>query len=171
MGGIIGASGLLLTQIMCSSMNRKLGEILTGKTSVSDACPAPSIETKAENKALNDSDSFTTILKNAKKSLLFPGYGMALAQAQSLVKSLADQLEAQGTEVIFAIHPVAGRMPGYMNVILCEVDIPYDKLWEMDAVNSEFKNCDMTIVVGANDVINPAAKSAEGTPICAVCLS
>ena len=135
-------SGLLLTQIMCRSMNRKLGEILTGKTSVSNASPAP-----------------------AKEVIIVPGYGMALAQAQNLVKSLADQLEARGTEVIFAMHPVAGRMPGHMNVLLCEVDVPYEKLWEMDQINPEFKNCDMAIVVGANDVINPAARTAKGTPI------
>ena len=99
------------------------------------------------------------------RSIIVPGYGMALAQAQSTVKALCDKLESKGAEVKFAIHPVAGRMPGHMNVLLCEVDVPYDKLYEMDAINGEFKDCDVAIIVGANDVINPAANTAEGTPI------
>ena len=90
---------------------------------------------------------------------------MALAQAQEQVKALSDKLEANGTEVKFAIHPVAGRMPGHMNVLLCEVDIPYDKLYEMDSINGEFAECDAAIIIGANDVVNPAANTAEGTPI------
>ena len=94
-----------------------------------------------------------------------PGYGMALAQAQKLVKQLADQLEQQGKEVKLAVHPVAGRMPGHMNVLLCEADVPYEQLYEMDAIDDEFKECDVAVVVGANDVVNPAANTAEGTPI------
>ena len=94
-----------------------------------------------------------------------PGYGMAISQAQSLVKILCDRLEEKGVEVKFAIHPVAGRMPGHMNVLLCEVDVPYDKLYEMDVINDEFAKTDLVIAVGANDVINPAANTAEGTPI------
>ena len=105
------------------------------------------------------------ILKDAKKIIIIPGYGMALAQAQSKVKALADKLEEKGAEVKFAIHPVAGRMPGHMNVLLCEVDVPYDKLYEMDVINPEFAGCDAVIFVGANDVITPAANTAEGTPI------
>ena len=97
--------------------------------------------------------------------MIVPGYGMALGQAQSIVKTFADKLEANGTEVKFAIHPVAGRMPGHMNVLLCEVDVPYDKLYEMDAINDEFADCDAAIIIGANDVVNPAANTAEGTPI------
>ena len=100
-----------------------------------------------------------------KKVIIIPGYGMALAQAQSKVKMLADKLEEKGVDVKFAIHPVAGRMPGHMNVLLCEVDVPYDKLYEMEVINPEFADCDAVIVVGANDVINPAANTAEGTPI------
>lgn len=169
-GGIVGASGLILTQIMCKSMNRKLGEILTGKTSVSTSCPAPKNPVETNEDTLNPEKnkgtaSLSNILRKAKKVIIVPGYGMALAQAQGLVKSLADDLEANGTEVSFAIHPVAGRMPGHMNVLLCEVDIPYEKLKEMDTINPEFKDADAVIVIGANDVINPAAKSAEGTPI------
>lgn len=164
-GGIVGASGLLLTQIMCKAMNRKLLSILLGSTSISagsaPAAKAEPEEIPAEKTALSPEE----ILCNAKKVIIVPGYGMALAQAQSKVKALADKLEEKGAEVKFAIHPVAGRMPGHMNVLLCEVDVPYDKLYEMEIINPEFAECDAVIVVGANDVINPAANTAEGTPI------
>ena len=179
-GGIVGASGLLLTQTMCKAMNRKLINILLGSTSVKATSPAPE-----EAKEDSEEEEIPTeepevqetgpeakkeltpgeILSDVKKVIIIPGYGMALAQAQSKVKMLADKLEEKGVEVKFAIHPVAGRMPGHMNVLLCEVDIPYDKLYEMDVINPEFAECDAVIVVGANDVINPAANTAEGTPI------
>ncbi len=163
-GGIVGASGLLLTQIMCKAMNRSLVSILLGGTS--KKTPAPKAEVKTEEKKEEKSDlDVSDILLNAKKVMIVPGYGMALAQAQSTVKALSDKLEARGVDVKFAIHPVAGRMPGHMNVLLCEVDVPYDKLYEMEAINGEFKDCDAAIVIGANDVINPAANTAEGTPI------
>ena len=97
--------------------------------------------------------------------MIVPGYGMALGQAQGIVKAFADKLEANGCEVKYAIHPVAGRMPGHMNVLLCEVDVPYDKLYEMEAIDGEFKDCDVAVIIGANDVVNPAANTAEGTPI------
>lgn len=173
-GGIVGASGLLLTQIMCRSMNRSLADIMLGKTSMSDmAVPAKEPdnsgaevhaeeETNAESK---ERENPAWILSKAKKAIIVPGYGMALAQAQGLVKQLTDKLEANGTEVLFAIHPVAGRMPGHMNVLLCEVDIPYEKLHEMDEINPQFSDCDAAIIIGANDVINPAANTATGTPI------
>jgi NAD(P) transhydrogenase subunit beta len=173
-GGIVGASGLLLTQIMCKAMNRKLINILLGSTSVKAAAPAAKEEAEetaeeeeTEETAEEEKKELTPeeILSDAKKVIIIPGYGMALAQAQSKVKMLADKLEEKGVEVKFAIHPVAGRMPGHMNVLLCEVDIPYDKLYEMDVINPEFAECDAVIVVGANDVINPAANTAEGTPI------
>jgi NAD/NADP transhydrogenase beta subunit len=108
---------------------------------------------------------YAQIAREAKSVIVVPGYGMALAQAQGDVKALMDRLEAGGAEVKVAIHPVAGRMPGHMNVLLAEVDVPYDKLYEMDQVNDEFAETDLVIVVGANDVINPAANTAEGTPI------
>lgn len=181
-GGIVGASGLLLTQIMCKAMNRKLINILIGSTSVK--APAKAEEPKEEaaeepeeapkeapeeapEEATEEKAALTPeeILKDAQKVIIIPGYGMALAQAQSKVKMLADKLEEKGAEVKFAIHPVAGRMPGHMNVLLCEVDVPYDKLYEMEVINPEFKDCDAVIVIGANDVINPAANTAEGTPI------
>ena len=110
-------------------------------------------------------DDPAQLLRDAKNVIIVPGYGMALAQAQSLVRDLCGKLEKNGAQVRFAIHPVAGRMPGHMNVLLCEVDIPYEQLYEMDDINPDFASCDLAIVVGANDVLNPAARSAEGTPI------
>ncbi|MBE6827851.1 MAG: NAD(P)(+) transhydrogenase (Re/Si-specific) subunit beta [Ruminococcaceae bacterium] len=170
-GGIVGASGLLLTRIMCKAMNRKLLSILLGSTSVKAPVSEEKEEAEEAEEAAPAQEEVKAaltpdeILKDAKKIIIIPGYGMALAQAQSKVKALADKLEEKGAEVKFAIHPVAGRMPGHMNVLLCEVDVPYDKLYEMDVINPEFAGCDAVIVVGANDVINPAANTAEGTPI------
>ncbi len=166
-GGIVGASGLLLTQIMCRAMNRSLISILVGGKAKKAAAkiekaaaPDKKEEPKKEEK-LNAGD----ILNAAKKVIIVPGYGMALGQAQSIVKTFADKLEANGAEVKYAIHPVAGRMPGHMNVLLCEVDVPYDKLYEMETIDGEFKECDVAVIIGANDVVNPAANTAEGTPI------
>jgi NAD(P) transhydrogenase subunit beta len=168
-GAIVGASGLILTQIMCSAMNRSLIDILSGSYLNSGSNKK---ETAAQEKAADLEEppvvakkSPGEILKTAQKVVIVPGYGMAIAQAQSQVKSLYDTLESQGKEVKFAIHPVAGRMPGHMNVLLAEVDVPYDKLWEMDAINPEFAENDVAVVVGACDVVNPAANTAEGTPI------
>ena len=166
-GGVVGASGLLLTQIMCRAMNRSLISILVGgkaKKPVAVQDKAAQESTKEET-VKDEKASVGDILTSAKKVMIVPGYGMALAQAQSMVKTLADKLEALGAEVKYAIHPVAGRMPGHMNVLLCEVDVPYDKLYEMDAINDEFSQCDAAIIIGANDVVNPAANTAEGTPI------
>ncbi|MBR2405913.1 MAG: NAD(P)(+) transhydrogenase (Re/Si-specific) subunit beta [Clostridia bacterium] len=165
-GGIVGASGLLLTQIMCKAMNRSLLSILLGGKAKKAAAPSVKAEEKVQAKTEEPAGvTVDTVLNTAKKVMIVPGYGMALAQAQSAVKSLSDKLEASGVEVKFAIHPVAGRMPGHMNVLLCEVDVPYDKLYEMEAVNGEFAECDAAIIIGANDVVNPAANTAEGTPI------
>ena len=168
-GGIVGASGLLLTQIMCRAMNRSLGDILLGKTAApagKKAAPkatAPAAAPAAP--AAKKEASLPEILHDAKKVIIVPGYGMALAQAQHQVKQLADTLRRNGAEVRFAIHPVAGRMPGHMNVLLAEADVPYDDLFEMERINDDFKNTDLVIVIGANDVLNPAAREAEGTPI------
>ena len=178
-GGIVGASGLLLTQIMCKAMNRSLMDILTGKTSAKSkqqtkklaiANPSEVIIEKEEvsstgkSKELNTKTA-TDVLALAKSVIIVPGYGMALSQAQHLVKQLADQLELNGADVKYAIHPVAGRMPGHMNVLLAEADVSYEQLYEMDAMNDEFKNTDAVIVIGANDVLNPAARDAVDTPI------
>lgn len=183
-GGIVGASGLILTQIMCESMNSSLLKILQGKTttktseeklSISEndkyknqngSIENESIENKSiENDSTKKELKASEVLSKAKKVIIVPGYGMALAQAQHLVKQLSDTLESNGSEVKFAIHPVAGRMPGHMNVLLCEVDVDYDQLYEMDDINDEFSSCDVCIVVGANDVLNPAARDAVDTPI------
>ncbi len=180
-GAVVGASGLILTQIMCRAMNRSLGQVLTGKTTVahikgSEAKPvsaptkAAAGETSAQARLASKAEKpekadYISIAKAAKKVIVVPGYGMALAQAQGDVKALMDKLEAGGANVKVAIHPVAGRMPGHMNVLLAEADVSYDKLYEMDQINDEFAETDLVIVVGANDVINPAANTAEGTPI------
>ena len=168
-GGIVGASGLLLTQIMCRAMNRSLGDILLGKTAApagkkaapKATAPAAAPATPAAKKEA----SLPELLHDAKRVIIVPGYGMALAQAQHQVKQLADTLRRNGAEVRFAIHPVAGRMPGHMNVLLAEADVPYDDLFEMERINDDFKDTDLVIVIGANDVLNPAAREAEGTPI------
>lgn len=222
-GGIVGASGLLLTQIMCRAMNRSLMSILLGgavaqkkKTVATPVAAAktpqgqttqfaPNQDFEKLLEQLNDMEvkqlldaiealtkevaglreqlakggaaapaaaaqeeeknTPSTVLSKAKNVIIVPGYGMALAQAQHTVKQLADKLEHRGANVRFAIHPVAGRMPGHMNVLLAEADIPYEKLYEMQAINDDFKNTDAVVVIGANDVLNPAANTAEGTPI------
>ena len=168
-GGIVGASGLLLTQDMCKAMNRKLGTILAGNTTAAPAKAtsteeAPIEEAPVENSKLTI-DNVAVKLQTAKKIIIVPGYGMALSQAQEDVGALAAALEKRGTEVKFAIHPVAGRMPGHMSVLLCEADIDYEKLYMMEDINEDFASCDLAIVIGANDVTNPAANTAEGTPI------
>ncbi len=164
-GGIVGASGLILTQIMCRAINHRLIYILLGKTTTkqieTEPIEVPSFDDTSETIVEDPID----ILKNAKSAIIVPGYGMALAQAQHLVKSLRDWLAKNGCDVKFAVHPVAGRMPGHMNVLLAEAGIDYEEFYEMDDINPEFKTTDVTIVVGANDVLNPSARDAVGTPI------
>ena len=202
-GGIVGASGLLLTQIMCRAMNRKLMSILMGGT-MTPSVPTPVID-ENENEELvqrimdlekkikeleamvadlearvkvldgqlnaaapapvEEASTAASVLSKAKDVIIVPGYGMALAQAQHQVRQLADKLESRGARVRFAIHPVAGRMPGHMNVLLAEADVDYEKLYEMEVINDDFKHADAVVVIGANDVLNPAARNAVGTPI------
>jgi NAD(P) transhydrogenase subunit beta len=167
-GGIVGASGLILTQDMCKAMNRKLLTILSGNTTVTSApakTEAPAEEVTSHEPAKITEDAVGAVLQTAKRVIIVPGYGMALSQAQADVAALAAALEKKGAEVKFAIHPVAGRMPGHMSVLLCEADIDYDKLVMMEDINEEFASCDIAVVIGANDVTNPAANTAEGTPI------
>lgn len=169
-GAIVGSAGLILTRIMCTAMNRSLSDIIFGKTSVmrkenDEALKETSLETI--NKPVGN-DLFmhiANIVSNAKRAIIVPGYGMAVAQAQYKVKELYEILQNLGIEVIFAIHPVAGRMPGHMNVLLAEVDIPYEKLCELETVNPEFSSTDVAFVIGACDVVNPMAITAEKTPI------
>jgi NAD(P) transhydrogenase subunit beta len=164
-GAIVGASGIILTQIMCKAMNRSLMDVLKGSHIADKTFTGEIIAVSVERDTQEEKKSVHDILQEAKKVIIVPGYGMALAQAQYLVKQLTDKLESEGKDVKFAIHPVAGRMPGHMNVLLAEVDIPYEKLWDMDNINPEFEETDLTIVIGACDVVNPAASYAEGTPI------
>ena len=167
-GGIVGASGLLLTQIMCKAMNRRLGAILLGQTAAPTPAPAkaaPAAAPKKEEPVVKEEINYAAQLNTAKDVIIVPGYGMAIAQAQHLVKKLADKLVANGAKVRYAVHPVAGRMPGHMNVLLCEANVEYEDLFEMDDINGDFENADAAIVIGANDVLNPAAREAEGTPI------
>ena len=164
-GGIVGASGLLLTQIMCKAMNRHLLDILLGKTTSGKRTVADKEIDEKERPIDKVEKDPIEVLKQAKSVIIVPGYGMAIAQAQHLVKKMADKLAANGATIKYAVHPVAGRMPGHMNVLLAEADVDYDDLCEMEEINPEFKNVDLTIVVGANDVLNPAARELEGTPI------
>jgi NAD(P) transhydrogenase subunit beta len=167
-GGIVGASGLLLTQIMCRAMNRRLWEILLGKTTqkISSHQEKPKLVTiETPEETILSNPDFKEVVQEAKDVIIVPGYGMAVAQAQHLLKQTADYLKGRGARVRYAIHPVAGRMPGHMNVLLAEANVDYDELFEMDDLNDQFQSVDLTIVVGANDVMNPAARAAEGTPI------
>ncbi|MBR8803152.1 NAD(P)(+) transhydrogenase (Re/Si-specific) subunit beta [Porphyromonas levii] len=165
-GGIVGASGLLLTQVMCRAMNRSLLDILLGKTSApaGKASTVKKVESK-KPQAVVSTNTLADYLQGAKNVIIVPGYGMALAQAQIQVKQLGDAFEQNGAKVRYAIHPVAGRMPGHMNVLLAEANVDYEQLYEMEQINDDFANTDLVVVIGANDVLNPAAREAEGTPI------
>lgn len=160
-GSLVGASGIILTNIMCKAMNRALSNVLfSGFQAVQDG----TIEIEGEIKPLSAEDAFF-VLEAAQSVLVVPGYGMAVAQAQHAVKELQGLLEDNGAEVSYAIHPVAGRMPGHMNVLLAEADVPYDHLYEMDQINPRIENFDVAIIIGANDVVNPAAREMKGSPI------
>jgi len=160
-GCLVGASGIILTQIMCKAMNRSLRNVLfSGFATVSNE----KVEVEGEVKPISAEDAFY-VLEAASTVAVIPGYGMAVAQAQHMVKELQETLENNGAEVIYGIHPVAGRMPGHMNVLLAEADVSYDLLLEMEEVNSRMENVDVCIVIGANDVVNPAARESKGSPI------
>ncbi len=162
-GSLVGASGVILTNIMCKAMNRSLPNVLfSGFGAVTEKAAAGT--TQGEAKALSPADAFL-ILEAAQSVVVVPGYGLAVAQAQHAVKELADLLEKNGAEVRYAIHPVAGRMPGHMNVLLAEANVPYDQLIEMDSINPTMPTVDVAMVIGANDVVNPAAREQESSPI------
>lgn len=159
-GSLVGASGIILTNIMCKAMNRSLANVLfSGFGSVKQG---KAIE--GEVKPISVEDAYY-ILEAAQNVCFVPGYGMAVAQAQHVVKELGEILEANGAEVCYAIHPVAGRMPGHMNVLLAEADVPYEQLVEMDEINPRIENVDVAIIIGANDVVNPSAREDEDSPI------
>jgi NAD(P) transhydrogenase subunit beta len=164
MGGVlVGAAGLLLTLLMCKAMNRSLAAVLFGAfNSGGGAASNRDIDTTVREISLSDA---SILLSYAKKVVIIPGYGLAVAQAQHVVHVLEKLLEDKGVEVKYGIHPVAGRMPGHMKVLLAESDVPYDKLIEMETINPEFPQVDAVVVIGANDVVNPAAYLDPASPI------
>jgi len=164
-GALVGASGLILTNIMCVAMNRSLANVLFGGFGAVETTGGGGGASEYGTVRSYTAEDAALVLENAERVIFVPGYGLAVAQAQHTVKELADLLEKHGTDVQYAIHPVAGRMPGHMNVLLAEADVPYEKLKEMDEINPEFKNTDVVIVVGANDVVNPAATKDPNSPI------
>ena len=162
-GSLVGASGMILTQIMCKGMNRSLANVIFG--AVGGEVEGASSEGKQINIKSYSTEEAAMIFDAAEKIIIVPGYGLAVAQAQHAVRELADLLEKSGKKVYYAIHPVAGRMPGHMNVLLAEANIPYELLKDLDEINPEFEDCDVAVVLGANDVVNPAARSDQSSPI------
>ena len=163
-GALVGASGLILTNIMCKGMNRSLANVIFGAVGL-DQGPSSDGEAKQINIKSYSTEEAAMIFDAAEKIIVVPGYGLAVAQAQHAVREVADFLSKKGKTVLYAIHPVAGRMPGHMNVLLAEANIPYDQLKDLDEVNNEFEDCDVALVLGANDVVNPAARHDSSSPI------
>jgi NAD(P) transhydrogenase subunit beta len=161
-GALVGSSGLILTRIMCKAMNRSLLNVLEG--GVGDGTVAKDAKDYKNIKSTSP-EEVAMLLESASSCIIVPGYGLAVAQAQHVCASLAKEFERRGGDVKYAIHPVAGRMPGHMNVLLAEADVPYEKLLEMERINPEFQNTDVVIIVGANDVVNPLAREKTGSPI------
>ncbi|MHB8589276.1 MAG: NAD(P)(+) transhydrogenase (Re/Si-specific) subunit beta [Candidatus Dormibacteraceae bacterium] len=164
-GTLVGASGSLLTKLMSDAMGRSLGNVLFGAFGQSHAGTAAVAGAEGRSVRSGSAEDIGTLLAYSQRVIIVPGYGLAVAQAQHAARELADVLEKRGVEVTYAIHPVAGRMPGHMNVLLAEANVPYEQLKEMDEVNDEFKNADVALIVGANDVVNPSARNAPGSPI------
>jgi NAD(P) transhydrogenase subunit beta len=164
-GALVGASGLILTQIMCIAMNRSLANVLFGGFGADETTGGGGGASEYGTVRGCSAEEAALVLEAAESVIFVPGYGLAVAQAQHTVRELASQLQSQGCDVKYAIHPVAGRMPGHMNVLLAEADVPYEELFELERINSEFKNTDVVVVVGANDVVNPAATDDKTSPI------
>jgi len=162
-GSLVGASGIILTHIMCRAMNRSLANVMFGGFGATVAAGGASSAKGTVKEA--SPDEAASILANAQAVIVVPGYGMAAAQAQHAVRELAGILEKRGVSVKYAVHPVAGRMPGHMNVLLAEANVPYDQIFDLDSINEEFQRADVALVVGANDVVNPAARKNPSSPI------
>jgi len=163
-GALVGASGLILTNIMCKGMNRSLANVIFGAVGL-DQGSGENGEAKQINVKSYSTEEAAMIFDAAEKIIVVPGYGLAVAQAQHAVREVADFLSKKGKKVLYAIHPVAGRMPGHMNVLLAEANISYEQLKDLDEVNNEFEDCDVALVLGANDVVNPAARHDSSSPI------
>jgi len=162
-GALVGASGIILTRIMCKAMNRSIANVILGGFGAVDAASTEGIGDRPVRSV--GAEDGAMVLGYARSVIFVPGYGLAVAQAQHNVRELADLLQARGTDVKYAVHPVAGRMPGHMNVLLAEANVPYDQLYDLDQINDEFQRTDVAVVIGANDVTNPAARNDTNSPI------